>query len=298
MKLEAPLRREQSLLLYIWREFVHGGHLLALGTSSIAAASALLMGFTPTLPLLVTAYLFTYGAYTINRSSDFEQDSISHPERTKFLEKRKKYLPYVAGFSFAIGYSIAILTNIPFFFALLAPLALALIYSVSSKTLFRAIGASRLKEKLLVKNITISLGWSLIPLLVGFYYERFTSVILILAPFIFLRFLESTIFFDTRDTKGDKASGIRTIPTVFGVSKAFSIMDVADLVSGLYLIALISLRVLPFFASVMLIFPIYSLIYRALALRFPSRLNFLCDVVCDGEYILWGAVLVLGRILI
>ncbi len=298
MKIEAPQRREHSALAYLGREFVHGGHLLALGTASIAGFSALLMGFTPTFPLLLMAYLFSYGAYTINRSAEIDQDKLSHPERTKHLETRKKYLPYVAGSCFAIGYFLAILTNIPFFLALLAPLALAVAYSVGSKKLVRVLGVKRLKEKLLMKNVVISFGWSLIPVLVGFYYAQFGLMIIALAPFVFLRLMESTIFFDARDTQGDKVNGIRTIPTVYGFLRSFTIMDVVDLVSGIYLIALISIGVLPLYASIMLAFPIYSGIYRILALRYPSRMNFLCDVICDGEYILWGPALVLGRILI
>ncbi len=298
MNIEAPQKKEPPVLGYLGREFVHGGHLLALGTASIAALSALLMSFTPTLALLVMAYLFSYGAYTINRSADIDQDMLSHPERTRHLQNRKKYLPYVAGSCFAIGYFLAILTNIPFFFALLAPLALAVVYSVGSKKLVRIMGVKRLKEKLLVKNVVISFGWSLIPVLVGFYYEQFSLMILVLAPFVFLRLMEATIFFDARDTEGDKANGIRTIPTVYGFMRSFTIMDGVDLISGIYLLALVDLGVLPFYASVMLVLPIYSVIYRILALRHPSKMSFLCDVVCDGEYLLWGVVLVLGRILI
>ncbi|MGI0078433.1 MAG: UbiA family prenyltransferase [Nitrososphaerales archaeon] len=298
MNVEAPLEKGQSAPGYLVREFVHGGHLLALGTASIAAFSAILLGRTPTIALIVMAYLFSFGAYTINRSVEIDEDLISHPERTKHLQSRKKYLPYVAGSCFGIGYLLAAFTNIPFFLVLLAPLVLSLVYSVGSKKFVQLIGAKRFKEKLLVKNVVISLGWALAPLLVGLYYQQLGFLVLLLAPFVFLRLFAATIFFDARDTTGDIANGIKTIPTVYGFMKSFSIMDGVDFVSGLYILSLVVLGLIPLYASVMLVFPLYSVLYRVLALRYPSKMTLLCDVFCDGEYILWGPVLVLGRVLI
>ena len=298
MNVEAPRQREQSALGYLGREFVHGGHLLALGTASIAAFSAILLGYTPTAALVVMAYLFSLGAYAINRSVEIDQDALSHPERTRHLQGRKKLLPYVAGSCFAVGYLLAAFANIPFFLVLLAPLVLSLVYSVGSKGFVRVIGVRRFKEKLLAKNIVISFGWSLIPLLVGLYYQQIGLSVLLLAPFVFLRLFGATVFFDARDTKGDIANGIRTIPTVYGLMRSFTIMDGVDLASGLYIGWFAVLRVLPLYAAIMLVFPIYSVFYRRIALRYPSKMGVLCDVVCDGEYILWGPVLVLGRVLI
>ena len=298
MNVEAPKEREQSALGYLWKEFVHGGHLLALGTASIAAFSAILIGFAPTAALALMAYLFSFGAYTINRSAEIDQDMLSHPERTKHLQGRKKYLPFVAGSCFAAGYLLAAFSNIPFFLALLAPLVLSLAYSVGSKKFVRVMGVRRFKEKLLVKNVVVSFGWSLIPVLVGLYYRELGLVVLLLAPFVFLRLIGATIFFDARDEVGDRANGIRTIPTVYGFMRSFTIINLVDLVSGLYLIGFGALGLLPLYAMIMLVFPIYSVLYRVLALRYPSNMDLLCDVICDGEYVLWGPVLVLGRILI
>ncbi|MDG7001124.1 MAG: hypothetical protein JRN15_18675, partial [Nitrososphaerota archaeon] len=58
----------------ILREIVYGGHMLSIGCASIAAATSILLGQTPTPELLVMAYLFSYGAYMLNRSSEIDQD--------------------------------------------------------------------------------------------------------------------------------------------------------------------------------------------------------------------------------
>ena len=297
MNLEAPIQREQSSFEFLAREFVHGGHLLALGTASIAGFAAILMGRAPALSLLVMAYVFSLGAYMINRGAEIEEDGFSHPERTRHLYARRRYLPFVAVSCFALGYALAAFANIPFFLALLAPLILALAYSVGSKKFLRLIGVKRLKEKLLAKNVVVSFGWSLIPLLVGLYYQSLGTVVLLLAPFVFLRLFVGTIFFDARDTEGDRKNGIRTIPTVYGFIRSFKLMDALDIASGIYIFALMILNFLPQYAAIMLLFPVYSWLLRFFAQKHPSWMGMLCDVACDGEYLLWGPVIVLGTIL-
>ena len=77
-----------SLITGVYRELVMGGHILALGTASIAAASAIMLGGKPTAVLLVMAYLFSYGAYMMNRKAEMEEDAVSNPVRTGYLSRR------------------------------------------------------------------------------------------------------------------------------------------------------------------------------------------------------------------
>ena len=108
-----------------YKELVYGGHLLALGTSSMAATAAWVMGTTPTWDLLLMAYLFSFGGYSINRISDFRQDSVSHPDRTAYLKSRMAWLKGAVVACFALGYVLALLRNLVFFSGLLIPLLLA-----------------------------------------------------------------------------------------------------------------------------------------------------------------------------
>ncbi|HKW04595.1 MAG TPA: UbiA family prenyltransferase [Nitrososphaerales archaeon] len=286
-------------MISIAREFVYGGHLLALGTSSIAAFSAILLGYAPTIDLLVMAYLFSYGAYSMNRSVEISQDSLSNPQRTQYLASRKRFLPAITASCFLLGYVLAALRSIPFFIALLIPLILSLAYSVGSKKILSPLlGVKRLKEKLLVKNITIALGWSLIPLLVGLYYQQIGLVLFALEPFVFLRLFVNTIFFDERDMKGDNLNGIRTLPTTFGIKKTHMILNMVDLFSVAYVILLILSNLVPLYSIAILALPAYSISYRWLSTKARVNIDFLCDVVGDGEYVLWGAMLLLGRVII
>jgi len=280
------------------RELVLGGHLLALGTASMAACASILMGQSPTLPLLVMAYLFSFGAYMLNRASDVGEDSVSNPGRTNYLSGRKRYLPAIAAASFLLGYALAAIRNLVFFTALLLPLLLALAYSIGSKRMAKLTGAKRLKDALLVKNVAISFGWSLIPILVGLYFLSVPDLLLALGVVIFLRLLVNTILFDVRDTEGDKMFGVRTLPTVYGQDRAFALMTVFDSLSAVAVVLLVASGVLPLYALALLAFTAYSFCYRALARRPGANLNLICDVLADGEYLLWGPVIYIGKLLI
>jgi len=278
----------------VYSEFVYGGHLLAIGTASIAGTVALMMGKTPAPDLLVMAYLFTYGAYTVNRFSESEQDEVSHPQRTAHLRKRQRYLPEIAAAYFGVGYLLALARNVYFFLALLVPLALSILYSIGSSKMKRVTGSRRLKDQLLVKNLAISFGWSLIPFLVGLYYLETPTLLVLMAPFIFLRLMVNTVFFDVRDVEADELYGTRTIPSVYGQRTTNRVLTGFDLLSLGYIVAAVGLSLLPTYSIGLTVFPFYSLGYRGLSKRVDA--NTIRDLVADGEYILWMPVVLLGRI--
>jgi 4-hydroxybenzoate polyprenyltransferase len=278
-----------------YKELVYGGHLLALGTSSMAATAALIIGRTPTWDLLLMAYLFSLGGYTINRISDFDQDAVSHPDRTAYLRRRLGGLKVISAACFVVGYLLALVRSLVFFGGLLVPLGLALLYSVGSKRMKGALGISRLKEATLVKNVTVSFAWSLVPVLVGLYYLQLPLTIFALAPFIFLRLMVNTIFFDQRDMEADAAFGVKTLPVTMGLTGSSRVMDVLDIVSGLYIVGVVGTGMVPIFAGALFVFVPYSFVYRFYA-RSGKHRDSLRDFAADGEYLLWGVVTYIGHL--
>jgi len=278
-----------------YKELVYGGHLLALGTSSMAATAAFVMGRTPSWDLLLMAYLFSLGAYTINRISDFDQDEVSHPDRTAYLRSRLGGLKVVSIVCFALGYALALFRNFVFFGGLLVPLILAMAYSIGSKGMKGALGISRLKEGTLVKNVTVSFGWSLVPILVGLYYLQLPWTIFALVPFIFLRLMVNTIFFDQRDMEADASFGVKTLPVRIGLPGSTRIMNALDILSGAYIVGVVATGVLPLFAGGLLVFVPYSFAYRFYA-RSGRHRDALRDFAADGEYLLWGVVTYIGHL--
>ena len=193
-----------------------------------------------------------------------------------------------------LGYALAFERNLVFFFALLVPLVLSVLYSVRSRGVQRVTGTRRLKDGLLVKNLVISLGWSLIPFLVGLYFLQVPAALVFLSPFIFMRLMENTVFFDERDVAADTKYGTRTIPAVFGERATARVLNLLDSLSIVYLLAAVVFRLLPGSALPLLVFPLYSFGYRLLLRR--ANENVVRDLVADGEYILWMPVILLGKV--
>jgi len=285
-----------NVLKAAYEELVFGGHLLALGTASIAASAAFILGMTPAWNLLLMAYLFSFGAYSVNRLSDYEEDSVSNPGRTSYLASRRRLLPIVSGLSFGIGYALAILRNLAFFAGLLVPLLLAVAYSFGSKSMGRVLGMNRLKEGFLIKNIAISFGWSLIPVLVGLYYLQLPIALVAFCPFIFMRLMVNTVFFDIRDVEADIKYGVKTLPGSLGLGASWRFMDIVDALSCVYVVTLFLAGVFPLFVGLLVVFTPYSMIYRHYARKTSKHKDALRDFAADGEYIIWGLVTYLGRI--
>ena len=138
--------------------------------------------------------------------------------------------------SFLIGYALAATVSWIFFVALLRPArAEPPLQRGVQAPFIGVIGTSKLKQKLLLKNVSIALGWSLIPILVGIYFGGFDLPLLLLGPFIFLRLMTNTIIFDIRDTEGDHENAVKTLPTELGVSRSFNVVGVIDALSAAYL---------------------------------------------------------------
>ncbi|MGI0092233.1 MAG: hypothetical protein ACREBS_11050, partial [Nitrososphaerales archaeon] len=64
----------------------------------------------------------------------------------------------------------------------------------------------------------------------------------------------------------------------------------------LYIISLVAVKFFPPFSLMMVFLPLYAVVYRLLAARAGANMNYLCDVVADGEYLLWGPVIFIGKI--
>ena len=110
--------------------------------------------------------------------------------------------------------------------------------------------------------------------------------------------MTNTIIFDIRDTEGDRENAVKTVPTELGVSRSFSVVGAIDGLSAAYLVALLVGGLVPLYAATLLVLPLYSAVYRGFAMQSNANLSFICDVVADAEYVLWGPLIYLGKIFI
>ena len=106
------------------------------------------------------------------------------------------------------------------FLILLTPTLVGILYSVRVSS-----SLPRLKEIVGAKSVLVAFSWSLygafLPLaLQGSEWENITLVF----AYIFIQVIINTILFDFLDTRGDKDSGIKTIPIVFGPEKTKKVL--------------------------------------------------------------------------
>jgi 4-hydroxybenzoate polyprenyltransferase len=109
------------------------------------------------------------------------------------------------------------------------PFVIGLVYSVRVvKTL------PRLKEITGVKSISVALSWAatgaLLPYALG--TVEFQKVIFVFA-FIFIQVLVKEVIFDTLDMRGDKVSGVTTIPMVLGKLRTKFFLVIINTFAGL-----------------------------------------------------------------
>ncbi len=280
-------------------ELEYGGHISGLHTSALAFTTALLLGYTPALGLLLTAYLFTYASYTLNRKKEWQQDLTSLPERTQYVLRRARYSNIIITVSYVIAFAIAFLTNLIFFAALLVPLILSYLYNVGSKRFVPIIGVSRLKEKLLVKNIVVSAGWGLAALLTLLYYlGPFSATVLIIFAFITLRLFVNTVFCDIRDVKGDAETGIKTLPIVLGVRRTRFLLIIINTLSGLFVLLAIFAGLLPPMAHIVNLVTLYAYYYILKSFSPKANMAYLTDFVADGEGLVMIPLAILGKMML
>lgn len=273
---------------------------LALGAASLAyASSVLLIGKIEFLSILIV-FLMTFSIYTMNRKTDISEDLINHPERAEFFRKSGKVLFILAIFSYL---SVFIVTFLRGGLAFLPPLIVLIFgFLYSFPWIPKKIGKTyrRLKDIIVIKNLTVSVMWALTSVLLPIFYifSPFSYSVFILFSFVIFRLVINTILFDARDMEGDKKENVRTIPVSLGIKKTKSLLYFLNIIISVIIILSVLYGVLPILAYFLLLSSVYAHIYIYLFDKKNINKDFLCDIVIDGEYILIGIYIFIGTLIL
>lgn len=275
-------------------EFVYGGHLLSLGSSSIVLAVMIIAGVSIDLNLLLLAYLISQIVYNHDHLKDsIKAGDLSNKERTQhLLETRNRQLNTL--FLYIILFSIVgLFTNIKVFLLASAIVVGGVLYTLRMKQFTRKVIA--------FKNVYIAFFWSLLALLIPLNYQGLNALLIffVFAIYIFVRWIINSSYFDIKDLSSDRSEGLKTIPAVFGLSKTILILHILNIVSGVMIIISIVNHVLPQISIVMLAFTVYSFIYLYKTKSMTRKqLRIFSYVMVDGEYLLWPLFLTVGKMLL
>jgi 4-hydroxybenzoate polyprenyltransferase len=191
---------------------------LAIIAFLITYFSFLLYNISIDLSLPLAAFFLTLTIYNLNKLTDIKEDSINLPKRAEFIQENKNFVIYIAIFSYVVALLLAFLCNPFALFLILLPLCTGVLYSIK-------ISNFRLKDITGIKNFIIALSCSstftFLPLAVSF---RNLAIIMLVFYFIFVKILANSVLFDVRDIEGDRISGVRTIPVVFGKHKTKNLL--------------------------------------------------------------------------
>jgi len=200
------------------------------------------------------------------------------PRRAAFT-KRYGRLWLTAGivlYVAAIGIAVALgLSGAAYLFL---PLAVALIYSLGG-----------VKRTFLVKNLVVGLAWGAIPLGVGYYYDRLTSLdILFLFAYVTVMITIAAVVFDVKDIEGDREEDIPTVPNLFGPRATRVGSLVATVAVAVAVVALAATGTIPREFLVVLAMNAYVCAYVPFAT--PDRGPLYYGFVVDGEHVFLAAV--------
>jgi 4-hydroxybenzoate polyprenyltransferase len=192
--------------------FTSNALLLALDGPLVVYFGYMIYGLDVNITIIAASFLGVFSIYTLNKATDKKEDRINKPNQP--LRSTTHYITVslvTMIFSLVLGITVSLFT----FFILLAPTLVGILYSVRVSPRL-----PRLKEVVGAKSVLVAFSWSLygafLPLtLHGLDFHNIALVF----TYIFMQVLINTILFDFFDIRGDRESGIRTLPTVLGANK-------------------------------------------------------------------------------
>ncbi|MBT9549047.1 MAG: UbiA family prenyltransferase [Candidatus Sericytochromatia bacterium] len=190
---------------FIVNAMVHGNIFISFSAMSIAYLTSSLLNKNLSFQLALACFSIMFLVYTSNRFSDLKEDEINSPNRVYFVRK--------------IGFLFLIISILLFFLSVFLiwpyskvasilmffPLIIGLLYNFSG-----------LKKVILIKNLTVGLGWGVLPLVAGAFYQTYDNSIFIFSLFVGFVWIVNSTIFDLKDIPGDSEQGIITIPVKFG----------------------------------------------------------------------------------
>lgn len=269
--------------------FVVGSGILALSASGMVAAYSIVFKVPIDIFLLLVAFFVTYSSYYINHRYELKEDVLSHGKRTNFILENP-WIDYAAVFLYLLAFLLCLQKNILSAVLILVPPMIVILYTVRFHPRIK-----RFKDITFVKNFVVALTWAVYAFLTATWNSiDFTPIVYVMALFIMLRFFVNTLSFDLRDVKSDEINNVPTLPVVIGKGATIAFLLFLNLLAAIFLSSAIVFGFAPLFAWPLVLINFYGIWYT---LKFHDpfvNLDFLCDVVIDGEFVFWPLLLFLG----
>lgn len=177
---------------------------------------SLLLSLRPS-PAVLLAGLVTFSVYGSNKLVDAE-DEVNCPDRAAFVARHRDLLLAGTLGAYVVALAVAALEGLDSFLLTLVPAAAAVLYSAPWLPVD---GGTRVKDVLVLNTVLVAGAWAV--------YVTFIPVVFVDAPvtpagvvvcvFFLLQTVVAGEVLNARDVAGDRAEGVSTMATVFGVRR-------------------------------------------------------------------------------
>lgn len=253
-------------------------------------------GIEPKLCLCSMGIIF--GVYTFNRFTDITEDFATDVGRVLFFQRKRIFLFLALGSMVGSTLILAVDDKLNWMFGLV--LGIGFLYSyhmIPWYTPGRGFRLIRIKEMTLIKNLAVSFLWGasvfVLPLLYSTHEIKDGLLLFLLGGGLFLATLNNTLFDDILDEEGDRAAGIKTLPTSIGARNSYLVLWSLDVLwilaaGGLYLLG----RIDGAHAAFLAVLGAYPFFYMGLNLRGKISKVWL-DFVAESDLLLFSVGLFL-----
>lgn len=278
----------KKILIAIWKEFIYGGHVLALGAVSITFASAILLSIKITWDFLMIVYLGIYSVYLYNRYYELDKDSLTNFQSVNYFKKYARFSPLIILFCIFIIFLIQIYFQ-PSSSILISALMLFL-------GIFYSIYLKKLTEKIFAfKNFFIPLMWASLIFFLAIYYSFSINYgLLLIFILIFLRIFIAATSSDIRDIESDKKENLKTLPVILGKESTFIFLNVLNVLTIFPILIGFYFKLLPNLSLTLLFTSVYAFYYINVAKKPTTDITNFNKKVIYPENIFWIFYISLG----
>jgi 4-hydroxybenzoate polyprenyltransferase len=192
----------------------------------------MLLSFPPS-PAPVIVGLITFAVYTNDRVADAEADAVSNPKQAAFARRHGDSLYTLAALAYGLAISLAVFGGPVALGITLLPGIFWILYGSHWVTSLNS-RVQRLKNLLVINSAVVALAWatSLTFLPVAFADGSLTPAVGLVFGYFFLRSFVDVEIPNVRDIDADRAVGVMTIPTVFGIRRTRHALYGVDLLTA------------------------------------------------------------------
>lgn len=197
---------------------------VALMPSFVLAMWVLVFRYKLTIAYHLMIILSTAAGYLFNMYTDRAEDAINYPDEGR-LSPDSPWMKVIIFLCNSIAALIALRAGWRFFLFGMFVNTWGLLYAV-----VLPVGRIRIKNIPWLKNAWSAAYWSIGLLLSPFFYLRlsFDPRLMLAIPLAFLLAFWVELMWDLRDTAGDRAAGVRTLPVVYGEAMAHWLLHIIN----------------------------------------------------------------------